>query len=178
MVDIILHVRDSLLLLLLLGTEEGGDSRDGDAPTHDGEGDDAGDKAGEGPEDMLDWVKEVGRFLLVLVPSLPVQGHLIAEDDRGVPPHAAGGDGDCLALVKVAVAPLALQPEDAWQAVPHRILRALKDFFHTHLMAIPSVTLMDKMRCNICSKDEYAPPGKLGSTEHCDCRQIYLGRLG
>ena len=83
MVDIILHIGDSLLLLLLLGTEEGGDSRDGDAPTHDGEGDDAGDKAGEGPEDMLDWVKEIGRFLLVLVPSLPVQGHLIAEDDRG-----------------------------------------------------------------------------------------------
>ena len=139
MVDIILHVRDSLLLLLLLGTEEGGDSRDGDAPTHDGEGDDAGDKAGEGPEDMLDWVKEVGRFLLVLVPSLPVQGHLIAEDDRGVPPHAAGGDGDCLALVKPAVTFLTVEPEDAGQAVPHCILGTLKNFLHTHLMLFVNV---------------------------------------
>ena len=123
------------LLLVLLGAEEGGGSRDGDATAEDGEGDDAGDEAEGGPEHVLDWVQVVGGLLLVLVPPGPVKGQLLAEDDGGVPPHAHGGDGDCLALVKLAVTLLAVEPEDAGQTVPHCILRTLKNFLHTHLMA-------------------------------------------
>ena len=56
------------LLLLLLGAEKGGCSRNGDATTKDGEGDDAGKEADGGPEHMLDWVQMVGGFLLELMP--------------------------------------------------------------------------------------------------------------
>ena len=134
MVDGLPDPRD-LLLPLLLGAEEGGRSRDGDATTKDGEGDDAGDEAEGGPEHVLDWVQVVGGLLLVLVPPSPVKGQLFAEDDGGLPPHAHGGDGDCLALVKQAVALLTVEPEDAGQTVPHCILGTLKNFLHTHLMA-------------------------------------------
>ena len=134
LVDCLPHPRDRLLLLLLLGTEEGRCSRDGDAAAKDGKGDDAGDEANRRPEDVLDWVQVVGGLLLVLVPPRPVERQLLAEDDRGVPPHANGGDGNRLALVKRAVALLTVEPEDSGQAVPHCILRTLKNFLHTHLM--------------------------------------------
>ena len=121
-----------LLLLLLLGAEEGRGSRDGNATAKDGEGDDAGDEAEGGPEHVLDWVQVVGGLLLVLVPPSPVKGQLLAEYDGGLPPHAHGGDGDCLALVKQAVTLLTVEPEDSGQAVSHCIFGTLKNFLHTH----------------------------------------------
>ena len=130
--DLVDFPRD--LLLLLLGTEEGRHSRDGDAAAEDGKGDDAGEEADGRPEHVLDWVQVVGGLLLVLVPPCPVERQLFAEDDRGLPPHADGGDGDCLALVKQAVTLLTVEPEDAGQAVPHCILGTLKNFLYTHLM--------------------------------------------
>ena len=133
MVDFPLHPRD---LLLLLGTEEGGHSRDGGAATEDGEGDDADEEADGRPEHVLDWMQVVGGLLLELVPPCPIQRKLSAEDNRGVPPHVDGGDGDCLALVKHAVTLLTFEPENAGQAVPHCILRTLKNFLHAHLIIL------------------------------------------
>ena len=144
LVDCLLYPRD---LLLLLGTEEGRRSRDGDAATKDGERNDAGDEADGRPEHMLDWVQVVGGFLLVLVPPRSVERQLFAEDDWGLPPHANGGDGDCLALVKQAVTLLTVEPEDSGQAVPHCIFGTLKNFLHTHLMTamVLFVKVVDKI---------------------------------
>ena len=143
LVDFLLCPRD----LLLLGTEEGRHSRDGDAASEDGEGDDAGEEANGRPEHVLDWVQVVGRLLLVLVPPCPIERQLFAEDDGGLPPHADGGDGDCLALVKPAVTFLTVEPEDAGQTVPHCILRTLKNLLHTHLMTamVIFVEVVDKI---------------------------------
>ena len=140
LVDFLLYPRD---LLLLLGTEEGRHSRDGDAAAEDGEGDDAGEEADGRPEHVLDWVQVVWGLLLVLVPPCPIERQLFAEDDRGLPPHADGGDGNCLALVKQAVTLLTVEPEDAGQAIPHCILGTLKNFLHTHLMTAMVDTIVN-----------------------------------